>query len=60
MCAAMTKDVLKELCKTHDLYRTPALNDKKYCNFKGFGRIKNLEEYSIVEALFLEGDSFET
>jgi len=60
MYAAMTKDVLKELCKTYDLYRTPTLNDKMYCNFKSFGRIKNLEEYPIVEALFFEGDCFET
>jgi len=60
MCEAMAQNVLNELYKAHGLYRTPALNDKLYCNFKGFGRIENLKEYPNIKALFLEGNCFET
>lgn len=56
----MTRQVLLDLCKEHKLYRTPALNDKLYLNFKGFTRIENLEEYTDLRALFLEGNALDS
>ena len=53
----MTKKVLLDLCKQHDLYRTPHLNDKLYANFQGFTEVANLDEYTGLKALFLEGNS---
>ena len=56
----MTHASLLDACKEHDLYRTPYINDKLYLNFKGYARIENLEEYTGLKALFLEGNAFET
>lgn len=56
----MTKKVLLDICKEHQLYRTPSLNDKLYCNFKGFTKIANLEEYTGLKALFLEGNALDS
>ncbi|PNH10461.1 Leucine-rich repeat-containing protein ODA7 [Tetrabaena socialis] len=58
--SAMTKEALLDICKQNDLYRTPSLNDKLYCNFKGFSEIACLEEYINVKALFLEGNVLES
>lgn len=58
--ALMTKEALLDICKQHKLYRSPALNDKLYCNFKGFTAIANLEAYTGVKALFLEGNAIDT
>lgn len=60
MCACMTKAALIEICKNNGLYRTPSLNDKLYCNFKGFSQIAGLEEYVNLKALFLEGNVLES
>jgi dynein assembly factor 1 len=56
----MSRSVLLDICKEHKLYRTPSLNDKLYCNFKGFTSIENLEEYTELRALFLEGNALES
>lgn len=56
----MTEKVLLNICKEHQLYRTPSLNDKLYCNFKGFTKIENLEKYSGLKALFLEGNALDS
>lgn len=56
----MTKASLLEICKVNKLYRTPALNDKLYCNFKGYTRISNLEPYTALKALFLEGNALDS
>lgn len=56
----MTKQVLLDICKQHKLYRSAELNDKLYCNFKGFTRIENLEEYSNLKAIFLESNALES
>lgn len=56
----MTPAVLKQICKETQLYRTPALNDKLYLNFKGFTRISSLEEYTGLKALFLEGNAIDS
>ena len=56
----MTREALKDLCKHHGLYRTPALNDKLYVNFQGFSNIANLDEYTALKALFLEGNALDS
>lgn len=53
----MTKKVLRDICKQHDLYRTPHLNDTLYANFQAFTSVANLEEYTGLKALFLEGNA---
>lgn len=52
----MTKSMLKDLCKENGLYSTPHLNDKLYLHYKGFKRISNLEEYTGLKAVWLEGN----
>lgn len=54
--AEMTKELLRKLCKENGLYTTPSLNDKLYLHYKGFNSIKNLEEYTGLKALWLEGN----
>lgn len=56
MAAQMTKPFLKKLCKDTGLYGTPSVNDKLYLHYKGFRNIENLEEYTGVKALWLEGN----
>ena len=53
----MRKEALLDLCKRHSLYRTPALNDKLFANYQAFTEIANLEEYTGLKALFLEGNA---
>lgn len=52
----MTKELLRKLCKENSLYTTPSLNDKLYLHYKGFSVIKNLDEYTGLKALWLEGN----
>lgn len=56
----MTKSVLRDICTQNKLYRTPHLNEKLYLNFKGFTQIANLEEYTSLKALFLEGNALQS
>lgn len=58
--AEMTREALQAICRENKLYQTPALNDRLYCNFKGFGNVACLEEYSNLKALFLEGNAIES
>ena len=53
----ITAALLKALCKEHKMYQSPRLNDKLYLHFKGFKRIENLEEYTELSALWLEGNA---
>lgn len=52
----MTKPLLRKLCKDNGLYTTPSINDKLYLHFRGFSKISNLEEYTGLKALWLEGN----
>ena len=52
----MTKPMLRKLCKDTGLYTTPSINDKLYLHYKGFSSICNLEEYTGLKALWLEGN----
>nr|XP_027215259.1 dynein assembly factor 1, axonemal-like [Penaeus vannamei] len=54
----MTKEALKKLCREHDLYSVPALNDVLYLHFKGYTEIENLEEYTSLKCLWLENNGF--
>jgi hypothetical protein len=55
----ITVQLIQELCKQHQLYQTPYLNDKLFLHFKGFREIKNLELYTELKALWLEGNLIE-
>ena len=52
----MTKKFLRDLCKTDKLYTTPYINDRLYLHCKGFRKIENLEEYTGLKSLWLEGN----
>ncbi|KAH7488673.1 hypothetical protein KRP22_008692 [Phytophthora ramorum] len=52
----MEKTLLKKLCRDNDLYVTPSINDKLYLHYKGFRSIKNLDEYTGLKVLWLEGN----
>eukprot|EP01039_Chlorochromonas_danica_P004338 gene4336-4759_t len=52
----MTKPLLRKLCKDNGLYTTPSINDKLYLHFRGFSKITNLDEYTGLKALWLEGN----
>lgn len=58
MPVIMDKKELKKDCVKNGQYSTPALNDKLYLHYKGYHRIENLEEYTGVRALWLEGNGF--
>lgn len=55
----ITVQLIQELCKQHQLYQTPYLNDKLFLHFKGFREIKNLVLYTELKALWLEGNLIE-
>ena len=52
----MTKKALLDICKKLELYRTPELNDKLFLHYKGFRNVRNLEEYTGLKCLYLEGN----
>ena len=54
----MTKPLLKQLCKDNGLYGTASINDKIYLHYKGFKAIQNLDEYTGLRAVWLEGNGF--
>ncbi|CAG9466512.1 unnamed protein product [Pedinophyceae sp. YPF-701] len=56
----MSKAALKRICKEAGGFSTPSLNDKLYGNYKGFTAIANLEEYTGLKAVFLEGNALDS
>lgn len=55
----MTKDALKKVCKELKLYGTPHINDKIYLHYKGWRKIENLDEYTGLKVIWLEGNGFD-
>jgi hypothetical protein len=53
----MTQKALAAICKQHGLYKTARLNDKLFANFQGFKKLANLEAYTGLKALFVEGNA---
>ena len=52
----MTASLLRKYCKDNGLYSTPSINDKLYLHYKGFRCIQNLEEYTGLRCIWLEGN----
>lgn len=52
----MTVPYIKQICKEQKLYQTPELNDRIYLHFKGFTKIQNLDLYTGLRTLWLEGN----
>ncbi|CAM9489597.1 unnamed protein product, partial [Ascophyllum nodosum] len=52
----LTKQALTKICRDNGLYSSPALNDKLYLHYKGIRQIRNLEEYTGLRVLWLEGN----
>jgi dynein assembly factor 1 len=55
----ITIDLIRTLCKEQQLFQAPYLNDKLFLHFKGFRKIENLEYYTEVKALWLEGNAIQ-
>ncbi|XP_037958591.1 dynein assembly factor 1, axonemal homolog isoform X2 [Teleopsis dalmanni] len=53
----ITKPLLRELCRKHKLYQTPALNDVLYLHYQGIQFIEELEEYTELKCLWLENNA---
>lgn len=47
---------LREIVKKDKMYNTASLNDSFYLHYKGFTRIENLEAYTGLKVLWLEGN----
>lgn len=54
----LTNRYLRELFRTEwrKYYRTPELNEKLFLHFKGFSKIKNLEQFKQLKCLYFEGN----
>ncbi|KAH8285776.1 hypothetical protein KR018_002892 [Drosophila ironensis] len=50
----MTVKGIKDLCKRHQLYQTPRLNDMLYLHYQGYQCIECLDEYTNLKCLWLE------
>lgn len=55
----LTVQLIKQLCKQHNLFQTPHLNDKLYLHHKGFRTVDTgaLNDYISLKALWLEGNA---
>ena len=52
----LTLEYIKELCEANGQYTTPVLNDTLYLHFKGFSKIQNLDAYTNLKSIWLEGN----
>lgn len=52
----MTPKYLKKLCLENGQYGTPELNEQLYLQYKGFKKIQNLDSYTGLKVLWLEGN----
>ncbi|CAM9188253.1 unnamed protein product, partial [Scytosiphon promiscuus] len=52
----LTKAMLRTMCRDNGQYSSPALNDKLYLHYKGIRKIQNLDEYTGLRVLWLEGN----
>ena len=52
----LSKEFLKQHCREENLYTTPDLNDQLYLQHLGLARMENLEEYTGLRTLWLEGN----
>ena len=48
------KDCFKKEWKRY--YRTPELNEKLYFHYKGFSKLKNMEQFKDLKCLYFEGN----
>merc|ERR1712066_769248 len=55
----MTRKSLRKLCKENKHYITPYLNDNLYMHMKGWWKIENLEEYTGLTCLWLQGNGLQ-
>ena len=39
-----------------ELYSTPEINDKLYLQYKGWSKVENMDEYTGLRCLWLEGN----
>jgi len=56
----MTAKSLKKVCKQNKHYITPYLNDNLYLHMKGWWKIENLEPYTGLTSLWLQGNGLQT
>lgn len=52
----MTKEALRGIVRKDGMYSTPYLNDRLFLHYKGFRAIENLEDYTGLKVLWLEGN----
>lgn len=54
----LTNKYLREMIKKEPkkYYRTAYLNDKLYLHYKGFRYIRNLEQFTDLKCLYIEGN----
>jgi len=57
--AEMTPRALRDICDKLKLYRTAHLNDKLYLHYKGWTKIQNLEAYTGLRCVWLEGNGLD-
>ena len=50
----MSKEVIDDVVKKHDLYKTHRLNDRLYLHCQGFQSIQNLDNFTGLQVLWLE------
>lgn len=55
----ISEDFLRKLLRSdmRVYYSTKSLNDKLFLHFKGFRKIENLEDFSGLKVLYIEGNA---